>query len=404
MENKNNYKTIIFKIDNQNQFNEIQNKLFNLGYYWYDGKNNRILMKHHFQVCLFIETYKFELSYSNSYIIDDYIDQNDKLGFNNYIKYLNKEPHENICTIIFDYHDLNDLEFIIKNQHRKPTYNPKIKNKRILENKLNEDYIDIKTNDELIEFITSQNIKKPLFNIGDIIKMKDNVIELYDNSNMDSDVYRKFLLNNQHKTFKILELSYGQDNKKWYYRINDNKWIYENFIILNQPNYKPKSKINRIYEEMLMDNEANFRVWCDTTKKAKEFEKYLYFKLGWRWNYMDEDMVEHRATIHTPCTFIFYLNTKKFDCFERYTNETNEIYEYPKDINIINSYLIKKPNYRSKSKIERTFESTNNIKYRFKTKEEFIKQYGESWRQSAADFECDFVQDMDYLLDRKSVV
>lgn len=375
MENKNNYKTVVFLLYNQLQYDIIQNKLFKLGYQWYDGKILKKVFPTHFPVCVFIDINRDNLTHSTNNVLNNYVSENDKTGINNYIKYINTDIDENICPVIFYFDDVDDLEFIIKNQYRKPKYNPKNKIKRLLENKLNEDYIDIKTNNDLINFINNNiNINAPLFKFGDTVKMKSNIIELYDKQNTDTngnDLYRRFLINNIYNRFKILELSYGEYNKKWFYRINNNFWVDENYIILLTPNYDSKYKINRLNEEYVLPGEADFRVWCDTVEKAKEFEKYLYFDLGWRWDLEDGD----RISIISPKTFIFYPDRKIFDTYSIFLNEKDEMYEYPKDINIIKVKLNVSPNYNSKNKIKRTFETTNNFKYRFKTKQDDYYMY-----------------------------
>jgi len=65
--------------------------------------------------------------------------------------------------------------------------------------------------------------------------------------------------------------------------------------------------------------------------------------------------------------------------------------------NIINTgkkYI--KPTYQPKSKNKRLLENVNKYPYRFKTKDEFIEEYGEDWRDYS--WSCKFTDKMDQLL------
>ena len=243
-----------------------------------------------------------------------------------------------------------------------PTYTPKNRNQRLLENyndkdNANEIYIKIIDDDDRVKLLNLLNNN----GYNDLPMIIENDIESINNlyNNRYTDRYRYpfyiFVNFNGEVTWGTNSEMNGRDitsdgayDRVWdrllkvkedYHlieRIIKNKKIYDDY----KPIYKPKGVNKRLLESTLFDDESTFRVWCDTTEKAKEFEQLLY-DWGWKWDTFDNI----RISVNSKLTFLFFFDRKKFDAYSYKIDDGLELLLYPDDYSIILNKFNKSPKY-----------------------------------------------------------
>jgi len=133
-----------------------------------------------------------------------------------------------------------------------------------------------------------------------------------------------------------------------------------------KPSYQPKNKIDRTFES----NKWYPYRFKTEQEFIKEFGHWWIDEVGWN----DDNQMDYLFGQPYP------FNVNDGDHLPFIEDTHNGYY----DTWYINWKMLtknepKKPTYQSKSKITRTFESNKWYPYRFKTKQEFIDEFGDNW-------------------------
>jgi hypothetical protein len=247
----------------------------------------------------------------------------------------------------------------------------------------------------------------PKYKIGEMVKLKENAYDL-----MESDSrwtihpnQREFLKNYKGEPIKITEKFFTDsdtsdiDKKNiWWSRMSyrfDGVWILDELIQppITTPNYSPR-RFHRTVEG-LDSRFIPMSIYCGTNESTLNCEKYLH-DLGWSYNDGSTYILKnHYSDIDSVTFFEFETKTKTMNVARGYRrDEVGKEPIYPVDKSIINKLLGVTPSYKPR-KIDRTIENVSEPKYRFKTKGEFIRDFGNNWRTEIG---WGKFGDMDYLL------
>jgi len=260
--NNSDYTSVVFQVNNEYENEIAQTNILKNGYVW-SSINKNIRKFTEYPTYIFIEIKEKVINYTT----DSVLKTSSYEDIHNYIKYCN-DNGENIIPKIFTYNNTNYINDIIKNGDIVPLYKPK-KNKRILENKLNE--------------------------IADYIKIDNKELRYY-----DDDAYAFLYLDGyENNTFIIKQgLSHVDLIGEYLYNIKDNEYMdvyytedaYDYlYSILDGCEFKGRlwlnSKVMGFWDLSCNDNDIEI-----FKKLIKEIEKKLNIKINpkeWKVEFFD---------------------------------------------------------------------------------------------------------------------